>query len=79
MNKTIVTCCAITCLTFLTAFTIDAYKRIRITLKTETSNSNETRDRFTVCMQTVMSEARQSGKPIDATEAKGICSSVEKT
>ena len=82
MNKTIVTCCAITCLTFLTAysFTINIYKQIA--LRTETKNStqrgNETRDRFTVCMQTVMSEARQSGKPIDATEAKGICSSVEK-
>ena len=38
----------------------------------------ETRDRFTVCIQTVMSESRQSGKPIDANSAKDICLHVDK-
>ena len=75
MNKTIITSIAIICasIIYISCYVINSNERIRITLKTET------RDRFTVCMQTVMSEARQGGKPIDATEAKGICSSVEKT
>ena len=30
-------------------------------------------DRFTVCVQTVMNEARLSNKPVDVEKAKDIC------
>ena len=50
----------------------------RIEIKLGTRVESIPMDRFTVCMQTVMSEARQSGKPISASEAKDICAPVEK-
>lgn len=67
MNKTILASTAIIASTLI----IISYLCISY-LK---SINTETRpmDRFTVCIQTVMSESRQGGRVIDAEKAKDIC------
>jgi hypothetical protein len=52
---------------------IKSKEKIQLKNLTLTDNSKENRDRLTVCIQTVMSESRQSGKALDAEKAKEIC------
>ena len=82
MNKTVITVTSIITFGFLliSHWLIQSRERVvqiqsEMQSKTITQNKTETetRDRFTVCVQTVMSEARQSGKPVSANEAKDIC------
>ena len=76
MNKTVILATSI----IASVFAIVSYWYIGYLRETKPASSlrTEIRDRFTVCIQTVMSEARQSGKPIEASEAKDICVQVEK-
>ena len=54
------------------AFEESAKSIEKISLKTET------RDRFTICIDTVMSKSIDAGKPISASEAKDICMQVDR-
>ena len=76
MNKTVITVTSIITFGFLliSHWLIQSRERVEgIKSQERIQLETETRDRFTVCVQTVMSEARQSGKPVSANEAKDIC------
>lgn len=67
MNKTIVaSVCAVTL-----GLTAVAGMYLYYTYASKTLY--KTRDRLTVCMQMVMSESRESGKPVEIDKAKEIC------
>ena len=74
MQKTIIICVSIVCVTIIISVGIishhnSKYKYIENGLKDKTG--------FTHCFATVMSEARQSGKPIDAKEATELCKTMQ--
>ena len=88
-NKTVVTSVILVCFTIFSCFCVYVIGNVKISsnnANVRISNNNAriseaniqsviTRgtDKFTHCLQIVMSEARQNSKPIEAKDARAIC------
>ena len=72
MNKTIIIVTSIIAFVFaiVSYWYISYIKAIRLEIRPM--------DRFTTCIDTVMTKSKENGKPISASEAKDICVQVEK-
>lgn len=85
-NKTIIASVGLICLTVIVCVMIYITGNVKISnnnVKIVEANIQSVvtkgTDKFTHCLQIVMSEARQGGKPIDGTTAKNVCTeTVEK-
>jgi hypothetical protein len=74
MNKTVIVCTAIVTLGIMLSTTSVAYIYFNCyASKTEIAKKTETRDRLTVCIDTVMTKSIQANKPIDAKTAREVC------
>lgn len=73
MNKTVVASIGIVTCGIVCACGLYWYTNFKYLSLTGSSNDSKTMDRFTQCIQVVMSESRQSDKPVDAEKAKDIC------
>ena len=80
MNKTVITSVTIVSLSILLTccYFIHSNEKISLAKEKAVISRSEIRDRFTVCIDTVMHKSIESNKPISAGEAKDICSQVKK-
>ena len=76
MNKTVIA--SISIVTIGISFMFFNYNTKEITLKTTSVSQSRPMDRFTTCLDTVMTKSIEANKPISAEDAKNICLNVEK-
>jgi len=79
-NKTVIASVILFCITIFSSFCVYVIGNVQISnndVKISEANIQSviTRgtDKFTHCLQIVMSEARQNSKPIEAKDARAIC------
>jgi hypothetical protein len=84
-NKTVIASIGLICLTIVISLLIYTIKVAIHSNESVIQSTNNVRiaeantsivkstDKFTHCLQIVMSETRQSGKPIDGEKAKNVC------
>ena len=82
MNKTIILCVSIATSGLVLIFGLCCgchyyckymIKKMEVEIEIQTVKKTETRDRKTVCMDTIMTKSIEAKKPIDAKVAKEIC------
>ena len=73
MNKTIISCFAIVTTGLICCVYLYFSYAIKTNIETSNTNKTETKDRLTVCIETVMAKSIEAKQIIDAKSAKVIC------